>query len=249
MRSLQTWQGARASDVALDVIIDDGGHQNYQIKNSLMGLGMQLPWRLYFVEDFGESHVSDYYDATESHSKRYSGTAYDFFADSPWWLANGRVAGIECVPNHCVIASAKSALCSTKLWLGHCDPDASQCVPQIKVLNEADKTIFRHPAPSADINLGTACFLSDPEGCETSDLDCASTCTADVATPVSTALDRESARLARRRWHLCRLGECTQVGDASVPVLRRVSIAPAMRGVRRRITRTKPSHHKCRRVG
>ncbi|MES1915661.1 MAG: hypothetical protein MHM6MM_007574 [Cercozoa sp. M6MM] len=79
----------------------------------------------------------------------------------------------------CLIGNDDTALCSTRFWLGKCDPSNSACVPQLQISVDLEKTLFEYPKPTLDNGLGGQCTVSSD--CLDPDLVCTSTCLVDIA--------------------------------------------------------------------
>ncbi|MES1913976.1 MAG: hypothetical protein MHM6MM_006117 [Cercozoa sp. M6MM] len=99
----------------------------------------------------------------------------------PAYFHGGKLAARCLCPSDkpCLIGNGDTALCSSRFWLGHCDPGKSACVPQLQLSSALSKTLFASPTPTLDNGLGGEC-ISDPD-CIDPDLMCTSTCLVDVA--------------------------------------------------------------------
>ncbi|MES1915626.1 MAG: hypothetical protein MHM6MM_007546 [Cercozoa sp. M6MM] len=92
----------------------------------------------------------------------------------------------ECVcPENkaCVIGNGDNAPCSTRFWLGYCDPTETACVPQIAVSVKESKVLFKHATPTPDLGLGGPCLTStspDPCTAANSTLQCINTCEVEI---------------------------------------------------------------------
>ncbi|MES1908098.1 MAG: hypothetical protein MHM6MM_001099 [Cercozoa sp. M6MM] len=85
----------------------------------------------------------------------------------------------------CLIGNGDTPLCSTRFWLGHCNPEGSECVPQLQISVPEAKTLFPYAAPTPDNGLGGPCMLAPDDTCALFDPDLAcqadGTCLAHVA--------------------------------------------------------------------
>ncbi|MES1908733.1 MAG: hypothetical protein MHM6MM_001609 [Cercozoa sp. M6MM] len=83
----------------------------------------------------------------------------------------------------CLIGNGDTPLCSSRFWVGHCDPDNSACVPQLQISVALEKTLFDSPTPTLNNGLGGECATT--ADCIDTNLVCTTTCMASVADPVA----------------------------------------------------------------
>ncbi|MES1908112.1 MAG: hypothetical protein MHM6MM_001108 [Cercozoa sp. M6MM] len=86
----------------------------------------------------------------------------------------------------CLVGNGDTPLCSTRFWLGHCNPEGSECVPQLQISVREAKTLFPYATPTPDNGLGGPCEIGVGVDCQDFDtaLTCSTACLSKVATPL-----------------------------------------------------------------
>ncbi|MES1908092.1 MAG: hypothetical protein MHM6MM_001094 [Cercozoa sp. M6MM] len=111
-------------------------------------------------------------------------------ACTPVFFNSGKIeADCLCPENKpCLVGNGATPLCSTRFWLGHCNPEGSECVPQLQIGVPEAKALFRYDTPTPDNGLGGPCDTGD-DTCDLFDpeLVCIAdtTCAANVASALS----------------------------------------------------------------
>ncbi|MES1914120.1 MAG: hypothetical protein MHM6MM_006244 [Cercozoa sp. M6MM] len=93
----------------------------------------------------------------------------------------------------CLIGNGATELCSSRYWIGSCNPEDSECVPQLQVSVSAAKMLFNRDPLELDGGLSSPC-LSSNDNCASfgAGFSCKTSCATHVATAI---LDDGNQRL------------------------------------------------------
>ncbi|MES1910942.1 MAG: hypothetical protein MHM6MM_003460 [Cercozoa sp. M6MM] len=117
--------------------------------------------------------------------------AYSYFGvrcDKPSYFDSGKISADCLCPENkpCLIGNGDTALCSSRFWIGYCDPEISACIPQLQISVALKKALFGHPKPTANNGLGGECDPAVPDSCDdTANLMCSPTCDVLVGTSIT----------------------------------------------------------------
>ncbi|MES1914042.1 MAG: hypothetical protein MHM6MM_006176 [Cercozoa sp. M6MM] len=108
--------------------------------------------------------------------------------DEPSYFHSGKITSDCSCPEGkpCLIGNGKTPTCSSRFWVGYCDPDTSSCVPQLQLSVDLEKTLFDYPAPTPNNGLGGECTSDDV--CDDFDLFCSNVCRVRVGISVATLI-------------------------------------------------------------